>query len=124
VQKLRSTQKHLRAAASRFVDPLHAPRRFLQHESDSELRLTGPSSATLTVSWLAPSSPQPIAARQRVDWAILDDYSSALDQSTLVSSSGSKTTLSCSFGSVLAITAITGSVRLRLYGRCGTLAAM
>jgi hypothetical protein len=40
------------------------------------------------------------------------------------SSSGSSTTLSCSFGSVRAITAVQGSVRLVLYGRCGMLAGI
>ncbi len=40
------------------------------------------------------------------------------------SSSGIRITLSCSFGSVREISAMTSSVSLGLYGRCGTLAGM
>ncbi len=40
------------------------------------------------------------------------------------SSSGRSTTLSCSFGSVRAMTAVQVSVALGLYGRCGTPAGM
>jgi hypothetical protein len=51
-------------------------------------------------------------------------YASLSGTGIVASSSGRSSTLSCSFGSVLAITAIHVSLSLALYGKCGMLAGM